>query len=466
MTLPSKTTAYGIEASNGSEWEKPGPDDYSPSSFRQPTGNPTDDIRNSEPSGFASKEGTGLFHQSKDMYTLDISSLSTQARHGDSMAVDTPATIANSFLELGDQNPNEDEALLRESGMTATDSAMTGGHEPQTTGITFEELVDRLLAQPMSRADSKFVAIFLCLYRKFAAPAELLSAICSRFETLGCNYEQQMTRMNSQLRYLALLAHWTEEYPGDFAHPVTRIQLATFVNHIAEIQLFAAAAGEMYTQLDTILEDEDTRWLCSDYTRGLAATLSSFGTVHSMQATTKAFLARGHPAEMATLDSDTTHANGHHEGHLKASPSVANAVRSQSLSSPTSPKVLTSAESSQGRAELLKPIPRNVLSKPHWHQFMEFGNDNIACELTRIDWIMYSSMRPRDLLRHVSLTSDQKDKCRSLEHVNRMINQFNHVAFWVANMILLRDKPKHRAKTLEKFMGVAWVQNYQRSTRA
>ncbi|CRK43690.1 hypothetical protein BN1723_005797 [Verticillium longisporum] len=36
-----------------------------------------------------------------------------------------------------------------------------------------------------------------------------------------------------------------------------------------------------------------------------------------------------------------------------------------------------------------------------------------------------------------------------------MINHFNHVAKWAANLILLRDKPKHRAQMLEKFMAVA-----------
>lgn len=83
--------------------------------------------------------------------------------------------------------------------------------------------------------------------------------------------------------------------------------------------------------------------------------------------------------------------------------------------------------------------------------------EDIARELTRIDWIMFSSIRPRDFVRHVSLTTNQKKKCKSLENVDRMICHFNHVAFWVANLVLLRDKPKHRAKALEKFMAVTWV---------
>ena len=87
---------------------------------------------------------------------------------------------------------------------------------------------------------------------------------------------------------------------------------------------------------------------------------------------------------------------------------------------------------------------------------MDMLEEDIAEEMTRIDWIMFSSIRPRDLVRHVSLSASQKESCKSLENVHRMITHFNHVAYWVSNMIILRDKPKHRAKALEKFMGIAW----------
>jgi hypothetical protein len=86
---------------------------------------------------------------------------------------------------------------------------------------------------------------------------------------------------------------------------------------------------------------------------------------------------------------------------------------------------------------------------------MDTSDDDFADEMTRIDWVMFSSIRLRDLVRHVSLPLEQKEKCKSLANVNRMINHFNHVAKWVANMILMRDKAKHRALMLEKFMTIA-----------
>jgi hypothetical protein len=86
---------------------------------------------------------------------------------------------------------------------------------------------------------------------------------------------------------------------------------------------------------------------------------------------------------------------------------------------------------------------------------METPEEAIAKELTRMDWLFYMSMRPRDLVRHVSLPASAKSKCRSLDNVQRMIDHFNHLACWATNFILLRDKPKHRVLMLEKFMKIA-----------
>jgi hypothetical protein len=112
-------------------------------------------------------------------------------------------------------------------------------------------------------------------------------------------------------------------------------------------------------------------------------------------------------------------------------------------------------EYAQKQAQLLTPIPRNPITKIQWRQLMECPDDVVAKELTRMDWVMFSSIRSRDLVRQVSVTPDQKSTYKNLVHVNRMIDHFNHVAFWVTNYVLLRDKPKHRALMLEKFMRIA-----------
>ena len=88
--------------------------------------------------------------------------------------------------------------------------------------------------------------------------------------------------------------------------------------------------------------------------------------------------------------------------------------------------------------------------------FMVISTTEIANELTRIDWEEFSRIRPRDLVRHISVPSSHRES-PNLACVNNMISHFNHVACWVASVILEKPKPKHRAKALEKFMEIAWV---------
>lgn len=335
------------------------------------------------------------------------------------------------------------------------------------SGLSFDDLVDRLLSQPQSKLDEKFATTFLCLYRKFAPPSALITAIVRRFEGLNEVDLPYLSRMTSQLRYLNILKDWVSDYPGDFAHPLSRRIVTVFMQNLASSQEHANASKEIGPHLEVVCEDDDTEWACSDKSRSRTDTMESFLTMSSIQST----------ASTVNVDSPTLTAESSTEdvvdhagpekvattksSRISATPSSTSSIsRSENQSTGSFQTLLNTVENAQRQAQLLAPVSRNMLTKVQWHQLMEIPDDLISRELTRIDWIMYSSIRPRDLIRHVSLQPEQKEKCSSLEHVNRMIHQFNHVAFWVTNMILLRDKPKHRAKALEKFMGVAWKLRY------
>ena len=339
-------------------------------------------------------------------------------------------------------------------------SAETEDDDSKELGLTFEDLVDRLLAQPVSKSDSKFAPIFLCLYRKFAPPSSLIEAIVRRFEDLREQDLPGLTQTTSQLRYLNILRDWASGYPGDFAHPLTRRTMTLFVQNLAMSPEFAIANKEISPFFDVVAEDDDSQWACSDKNRSRANTTESFLTISSVQSAASTL-----NAESPTLTADSsTEDVVEHVGLEKVQPTrisetpilMASIGRSESQSTGSVQTLLNTLENAQRQAQLLTPIPRNMLTKVQWHQLMDIPEEEVARELTRIDWIMYCSIRPRDLIRHVSLANDQKDKCKSLENFNRMIHQFNHVAFWVANVILLRDKPKHRARALEKFMSIAW----------
>ncbi|KAL8945243.1 MAG: hypothetical protein Q9211_000253, partial [Gyalolechia sp. 1 TL-2023] len=329
--------------------------------------------------------------------------------------------------------------------------------DDKATGVDFDELVDRLLSKATSKTEMKFAAVFLCLYRRFITPSTLLDAIISRFDSLSLNARsQQTTRFTSQLRYLNVLAQWITEYPGDFAHSLIRVKMIKFVSALADQRHFAMAVLEFNNRLDAVCEDDDTAWACSD------VIMSKKGTVEQLRDPSSTW-SESLPAPSSTKDGVREEdwnkkASRISEQGPATSSTSSNNDESDSISTVSSKVVPNPLESVQRQARLLTPYPRTNLGKIHWNLFMDLSEEDIAQELTRIDWVLFSSIRPRDLVRRVSLREEDKENFKSLQYVSKLIHQFNHVAFWTANMVLLREKPKHRAKALEKFMAIAWKQ--------
>ncbi|KAF2258752.1 ras GEF [Lojkania enalia] len=356
-------------------------------------------------------------------------------------------TPGHTFLDL-EESPTYDS--YDSDGQTSDQEQSVVSEQPSNeNGYTFDQLVDRLLAQPMSKNDSKFVKIFLALYRKFAAPGQLLEAILKRFDALNQDKNPHVIRMIAQLRYLTVLQQWVSYYPGDFAYPTTRKSIRKFTFSLANNKEFSVAAKEILHDLEVVNEDDDTEWACSDRQRDKSDPLPNFHNVLDEDSSEDEFSrAIGHLSMTSDRLSIARSMNTVMTGTSRSTQST---IGSSSSSSQT---LLTMVEKNEKLARQLVPNPIKPLSKIQWHQLMNESDEAIAKELTRIDWIMFSSIRPRDLVRHVSMNSDEKKRCKSLENVNRMIEHFNHVAYLVTNYILLRDKPKHRALMLEKWMNV------------
>jgi hypothetical protein len=326
----------------------------------------------------------------------------------------------------------------------------------KVAGVTFEELVDRLLSQNLSRADGDFSDIFLCLYRKFAAPGELFAAILGRLEAIATDKNTQfLTRTAIQLRIIAVVARWVSSYPGDFASPSTSRNLDAFINNLSSEPVFAAAAQDMRMQLQSrVVEDDDTGWARTD-----ADVETESGSL--AESTSSSPIKRRHNP-LGDMESHLQRLTMNHEDgdrdtddlELKRSESTTYSNRPGSNNASLLSSFNT-VEDYEREAATMIPRGQLPLTKIRYRIFMDTSEDDIADEMTRIDWVMFSSIRLRDLVRHVSLSLELKEKCKSLTNVNRMINHFNHIAHWVANMILIRDKAKHRAVMLEKFMTIA-----------
>jgi hypothetical protein len=311
----------------------------------------------------------------------------------------------------------------------------------KAVGLSFDDLVDRLLAPKMSKADQNFADVFLCLYRKIATPFDLLSAIRTRLDQLRTDRTAQyLIKTETQMRAIEVVAKWLSLYPGDFARPPTRKSLEKLIKELLTDPVFVAAAHQMRVHLDQkVTEDDDTGWAKSDPTEQ-PESKDTTGRRRSGVAESMTSL----QLEDASVPSQ----------RRPSQSSELSGLEPQGSRGPTR-FLFHSVEDYEREAATLMPSSTLPLNKFRYHAFMDLDPEDIADEMTRIDWVMFSSIRIRDLVRHVSLSHDQKEKCRNLKNVNRMISHFNHVAQWVANMILIRDKAKHRAPCLEKFMIIA-----------
>ena len=339
------------------------------------------------------------------------------------------SNVRDSFLDADDdfiKDPDDVPILEREGSVLGEDYQQDAVEDDEqkparTVGYTWDELVDRLLQEKMSKSDANFAIIFLCFYRKISPPGELLRSILERFDTANSN-EILLARINTQLRYCMILNQWVAEYPGDFAHPKTRQKFTSFLNSISSNRTFAFLAREMQQNLLNTVEDEDSMWGKADGEKEEDGRRSTFSAVTF-------------------------------QDHQKLGGGDSKAPDRQTLSVPP----IDAHRRPSEVLHLVSITPGGTLIREQYAQFMETPEQDIAIELTRIDWAEFSQIRPRDLVRHVSTSPEQRDKCKSLEHVSRMISHFNHVAYWVSNIILERPKPKHRTRALEKFMEIAWV---------
>ncbi|KAK6825722.1 ras guanine nucleotide exchange factor domain-containing protein [Apiospora arundinis] len=282
-----------------------------------------------------------------------------------------------SFLDIEESDGesfgyNDDIPILQRN------DEMTFDRPAKKTGVTFEELIDRLLAPKMSRSDSNFADVFLCLYRKFAAPGELFSAILTRLEQVKDDKSvHYLTKTSTQLRIIETVAN--------------------------------------------VFEDDDTGWAKADVIEEDSASGAS---------------SLGKPEAPRLSDMNESISSLSVEDHNPARrPSATSSLNTDIGVTKVHQFQFHSYEDYEREAATMVPTYTMPLTKFRYH--------------------IYGHVRRRYCRRDHEDRLGHREKSRSMKNVNRMVNHFNHIAKWVANMILMRDKAKHRAQMLEKFMSIA-----------
>ncbi|EIW86690.1 ras GEF [Coniophora puteana RWD-64-598 SS2] len=306
-----------------------------------------------------------------------------------------------------------------------------------TPYATLDELLDKLVFLSVSGDDSNFISHFLLTYRRFATPRSLLLAMQKRMRQLDAIICDPMFACYAQMRICHLLDTWMDNFPHDFAVPGAASALNAVVKSIISKTYLLHYGADFLPFLERApgLVDKDASWSLKAET-----TLEEPEELYDEEEEPLATDAQSATASLSASNSDDGASSPLSSRERKPSIQVGSKTISvPSLHSqddgdkPMSEKVMLTK---------LRTLAMDVLAA---------DSNEIAEEITRIEVKLFLEIEPRDWLKY-TFSSSKKDPDDLIGQFNMLSN---HLADWVASLILCHDKPKQRARQIEKFLDVA-----------
>jgi len=92
--------------------------------------------------------------------------------------------------------------------------------------------------------------------------------------------------------------------------------------------------------------------------------------------------------------------------------------------------------------------------KPYQFDLMKYKTQDIALELTRISYALYSKIKIKEFLK---AAFNGKDKYKTSPHLCQIINRFNALSFWATEEILAYDHSEKRAEIILQFIKICYT---------
>lgn len=393
----------------------------------------------------------GSKHSSDDIWSLKNESGVFHTKTRD--------TSDSSGEKLDQEQKNEDMSGQSSESRSIEETKRT---QPSDRGQTFDELVDRLVAQPRSKDDIHFRFTFLCFYRLFATPKRLLLALIQRFEQKHDDDSFYISQFAGQIQVLEVLTQWVFEHPGDLSSHANKTRVKEFIAPLEYNMLFAFSVKEISIGLQRTTEDLDSKWaVTTDTVRTQSSSASCCDTLDE-DITRDNFYELDDDCHVASaldlegpseeidnfssrLSAVSFSSNGTHNSEGPSKEAISSWLQSDGD---------TQAIAEARSIEITDDLP---LTKDMHRAFMDTEDEVIAHEIYRMDWVMYRAFGPREMFRYVKMPAAKKYTDDSVANVSRMVTTFNRLASFVVTMVLSRKKPKSRATTMEKFMRIAIV---------
>ncbi|WAR54039.1 hypothetical protein PtB15_3B549 [Puccinia triticina] len=421
---------------------------------------------------------------------------------------------------------------LSGSGKHAVQKAIAMSQRGADMDLHFEKsvVIDKFVFATVSGNEPSFVDQFLIIFRRFATPFEVLSALIFRFDFVSTHIDRDpILGRYAHLKICHVLTSWLEIYPGDFAQPATLTVLKAFNGLMISVTWLLHYAIETMPLIKMIgrMTDEDVGWALPDSTeegavQGVLECVKRLQLALAVPASASSVTSRGslvadshhdepslpmtplttgksvdYPRSEAsprlekfpstfmstdqlasTAASSPVHAFSPHDrhhlppsSHTKPSSSSEeyNNVKHDALHHPLSAidstenfiaatlplrsTLTASSFQSDHKAELKALHDASIL-------LLSIPEESIALQITRLEWNIFSQMKPRHLIRYVLAPRDPNNPRKALRDPNSPIakstDYLNYLAVWASSMILIQEKLKSRARVLLKLMKVAY----------
>lgn len=360
------------------------------------------------------------------------------------------ARSVTSFVGSSSVNSSSFSSFI--SGRDASLNVTENGHfdhpvskekEPRSGQYaTLAELLDKLLFLAVSGDDPTFISHFLLTYRRFASPRSILLAMQKRMRELDNLTGDPMFASYAQMRICHLLETWIQMYPQDFAVPGAPGALHALVRSIVGKTYLLHYGSDFLPFLSHLpnIIDTDAAWA-----------LKSENPVDESE---DPYSISDGEEEILIVETESPSTGHSLVARSNDNLPSAASVRERKSSLPLSANIFIPVNSSHSQADVQDMSPKDLLTKlrSNAQTLATFDCSAIAEEITRVEAKLFMDIEPRHWLQY-TLIPGRKDP--ELDSISRFNAISNHLADWVISLILCHDKPRHRARQIERFVDIA-----------
>ncbi|KAH8120383.1 ras GEF [Phellopilus nigrolimitatus] len=340
-----------------------------------------------------------------------------------------------------------------------------------TPWATLDELLEKLFFLAISGDDPSFIAHFFLTYRRFATPRSILLGMQKCMNELRKPTGDITLACFAQMRICNLLEQWMKDYSLDFAAPGTLGALNAFTRQIISHAHTLSYGSDFLPFMEMLpsLCDEDAAWALKveEFTAESDTEADSIFDVEldSAETGTESPVSSLSPHPRTSASEPASSPRTSARERRSSLPLSAMAFIKAPILSTTRNQRFDDVQSRPTAKDIVSGLQRVAGALAHYEAVA------IANEITRRELELFLKIERRDWLRH-TLIPGKKDPITN--PIAKFNSHYNELHEWqvtsllyemrfltnihlirAVSLILCHDKPRSRARQIEKFAEIA-----------